>query len=509
MIREGYTQTGEAVVAGAPEANHSSIAVRAARSTLWSLVGQVYQVILGMASFALLSHWLTPGDYGMLGMAATVSGFLGVVGDSGITAAVTRLPEIDRSVEATAFWLALGGAAILTGVAAIAAPLLALFYKNQSITAVSLTLAATFLVAAPMRVSYAKLSRLLRFRALTIIGIVSNTVAVAVAGILAYHRFGVWALVAQTTVVFVLQSVLIVMACPINISPRSWSRSRSRELTRAGSQLSGFSLAITVGRGLDTVLTGRFIGSAGLGLMGMSTKLAYQPVERICGAIYSVFLPTMTELAEPARQSRAFQSATRLLMMIVAPFCLGVVAVAPEIVAWLPARWSMLAPVLRFYAATSLFQPIGYLSMSVLVAHGRAGALLRTSLALIPISWGAAILGALSRSVMGMVAAWSFATIVGGLILLALVRSSFVLGSRFFAAATVPVGVSILMALGVRVVLTLLKMDGTRTGMVIGSLAGTLIYGLGAWLVMRPDLTRAARLLRDAMARRTGRVVEL
>lgn len=505
MVREEYTETGEAVVTGAPDANRPSIAVRAARSTLWSLVGQVYQVLLGTASFALLSHWLTPGDYGMLGMAATVSGFLGVVGDSGITAVVTRLPEIDRSVEATAFWLALGGAAILTCVAGIAAPLLALFYKDQAITGVSLALAATFLLAAPMRVSYAKLSRLLRFRALTIIGMVSNTVAVAVATVLAYHRFGVWALVAQTTVVFVLQSVLIVMACPINISPRSWSRSRSRELTRAGSQLSGFSLANMVGRGLDTVLTGRFIGSAGLGLMGMSMKLVFQPVERMCGAIYSVFLPTMAELADPARQSRAFHSAIRLLTMVVAPLCLGIVAVAPEIIAWLPARWSMLTPVLRFYAVTSLIQPIGYLSMSVLVAQGRASALLRTSLALIPISWGAAILGALSRSVMGMVAAWSFTIVVGSLIFLALVRSSFVLGSRFFAAATVPVGVSILMALGVRTVLALLKMGGTRTGMVVGALAGAFIYGLGAWLVMRSDLTGAARLLRDAIARRSER----
>lgn len=194
-------------------------------------------------------------------------------------------------------------------------------------------------------------------------------------------------------------------------------------------------------------------------------------------------------------------------MMVVAPFCLGAVAVAPEIIAWLPARWSTLTPVLRFYAATSLIQPIGYLSMSVLVAHGRAGALLRTALALIPISWGAAILGALSRSVMGMVAAWSFAIVVGALILLALVRSSFALGSRFVAAATVPVAVGILMTLGVRVVLALLKMGGTRTGMVVGALAGAVIYGLGALLVMRSDLARAARLVRDAIAKRTGRVV--
>jgi O-antigen/teichoic acid export membrane protein len=44
-----------------------------------------------MVSFGLLSRWLTPEGYGLLGMAATVGGFLGIVGDSRITIAVTRL----------------------------------------------------------------------------------------------------------------------------------------------------------------------------------------------------------------------------------------------------------------------------------------------------------------------------------------------------------------------------------------------------------------------------------
>jgi O-antigen/teichoic acid export membrane protein len=483
----------------------ASLAVRAARSSIWSLIGQIFQVALGLVSFALLSRWLAPADYGVLGMAATISGFLGVVGDSGITSAVTRLSEIDESAEATAFWLSIMGACVLTAIAAIAAPLLALFYKNGALTLVSLALAASFLLAAPMRVSSAKLSRSFRFRELTIIGIVSSSVAVTVAILLAARGFGVWALVAQGTIAFVLQTVMTVAVCPPRVNPRLWSRARARDLAHAGSRLSGFSLAITIGRSLDAILAGRFIGSAGLGLMSMGLKLVYQPVERLCGAIYSVFLPATVELKEVSRQGSAFQSAMRMLMIVVAPFCLGAFAIAPEIIALLPSKWAALTPVLRFYAATSLLLPVGYLSMSVLVAQGRVTALFRTSLILIPVSWAAAVIGALSRSVLGMVAAWSFAIAAGALTMLWLIWSGYGLGRGFLNAIGVPIAVGSLMAIGVRFVLDLSGFGGTRVGFLVGAIAGTMLYVGLAWLAMNADLVRAGRLVAQAISRRAVR----
>jgi len=129
-----------------------SLVVRAAGSSVWSLIGQVSQIVLGMATFALLSRWLTPSDYGLLGMAATVTSFVGVIGDAGVSSTVIRAPNLDATAESTAFWVSLGGGAVLAVLSAIAAPILARFYRNDAITPLSLVLATSFLLAGPGRV---------------------------------------------------------------------------------------------------------------------------------------------------------------------------------------------------------------------------------------------------------------------------------------------------------------------------------------------------------------------
>jgi O-antigen/teichoic acid export membrane protein len=194
-----------------------------------------------------------------------------------------------------------------------------------------------------------------------------------------------------------------------------------------------------------------------------------------------------------------------MLMIVVAPFCLGAFAIAPEIIALLPSKWAALTPVLRFYAATSLLLPVGYLSMSVLVAQGRVTALFRTSLILIPVSWAAAVIGALSRSVLGMVAAWSFAIAAGALTMLWLIWSGYGLGRGFLNAIGVPIAVGSLMAIGVRFVLDLSGFGGTRVGFLVGAIAGTMLYVGLAWLAMNADLVRAGRLVAQAISRRAVR----
>ncbi len=140
--------------------------------------------------------------------------------------------------------------------------------------------------------------------------------------------------------------------------------------------------------------------------------------------------------------------------------------------------------------------------MSVLVAHGRASALLRTSIALIPVCWAAAIVGALSGSVLGMVAAWSFSIVIGTVLFAWLVRRRLALGTDFWVAVIVPVAISTLMALSVRLVLTGLGLGATRLGVLVGAVMGAIVYGALAWLTMRADLVRVTHLVKESMKRK-------
>jgi len=479
-----------------------SLVVRAAGSSVWSLIGQVSQIVLWMATFALLSRWLTPSDYGLLGMAATVTSFVGVIGDAGVSSTVIRAPNLDATAESTAFWVSLGGGAVLAVLSAIAAPILARFYRNDAITPLSLVLATSFLLAGPGRVSSAKLFRQLRFRASTSVSMISGATGAAVAVVMAARHFGAWALVFQGVASTVLAGVLAIALAPPHVRPALFSRTRAREFASFGSRLSGFSLAITVGRAPDNILAGRFLGSSAVGYMSLGYRLIFFPVERLCGAIYNVFLPTTVELADVPAQAQAFQGAARVLTMLVGPVALGTIAIAPEVVALLPPQWARMTPVLILYAATSLVLPLNYLSLAVLIAHGRAGLLLRIAVWLIPVCWIGSVAGALSGSVLAMVCAWSFAICVGA-------GSFFFFASRYLKLTRAiwrqmlpPLFFSVAMAAGVRAVLHLAALRARGAGFALGIVVGALLYGAFAWIGMRADVMRLARLLRQATARK-------
>ena len=482
-----------------------SLAVRAVGSTAWMMTSQALQMVLGMGFFALSSRWLSPADYGLIAMAATVSSFLGVIGDAGVGYTIVRLPKIDATIEATAFWLGIAGAGVLSIGTAVAAPLLARFYRNDMLIPLSLGLATTFLLSAPGRVSSAKLSRQLRFRAYTIVTAIANIASSAVALVLAARGFGPWSLVVQAALGCALQSVMVMVVSPVRLKPTLFSRTLARELASFGSQLSGFSLATTVGRSLDNIMAGRLLGSSAVGFMTMGMKLIYLPAEKLCGATFAVFLPTTVEINNIPQQARAFQTAARVLLILVGPFALGAAAVAPEIIALLPAKWAGLAPLILAYAVTCLVLPINYLSLAILIAFGRERILLRMSIALIPVCWLGAVIGALSGSPLGIVCAWSFGIVVGTGISFWFVWRQLKLTREFWAKMVAPLAASLVMALVVRAVLYVTGLSGSRTGFMVGTSVGVALYGVLVWATMRADASRVLSLFRQALAGRRSR----
>lgn len=472
-----------------------SLAVQATRSSLWSLAGQLAQTLIGLAAFVVLSRSLGPRDYGLLGMAATVQGFVGVVGDSGMVAAVLRSRVVDERVEATAFWIALAGATLLAALCGAAAPLLGWFYREPGVPPLSLALAGTFLLAAPARVATAKLQRTLDFRRTTAVNVTANAGALIAAWAIARSGGGAWALVAQTALTFALQSLLTVLAAPFAVHPRLFSRETARELAGFSSQMSGFSLAAVGARAADPLLAGRFLGTESVGILSMGIKLLVLPIQRICVAVSSVFLPTILRLEE-ARHAEAFLRAVRLTSVVTIPLTLGVYAIAPEIVALLPARWSVLSWPLRIYALGSLAEPLGWYALTSATARGKSAALLRSGLTLIPVGWCAALFGALSGSVLWLIAAWNVANLVGAALLLHTIWRDLGLRAKLlWRALLVPHVIGIAMVIAVRLALHGTGLAGQGPGALVGAAVGVALYVSLLLLFERAEALRFVSLV--------------
>jgi len=495
------TTPEEEVPAGSGRDAEGALKARAARSSLWSVLGHAGSTALGLIAFVLLSPLLSPADYGLVGMAGAIANFLSVMGDAGMIPALVRSTGIDEVAEATAFWLAVGGAGLLATVSLIAAPILGWFYGDRHVTYLAIPLALSFLFAVPYRVAFAKLMRALDFKTLTLRALGANLVGVVAAWIVARLGGRAWALVTQSLVTFFMQSLLFVMAAPYCVKLRVFSRERARKLVDFGGRMGAYGVSLALSRTGDSILGGRYVGPAAVGIVGMGVKLVGMPVQRVSNALSNVFLPTVVQL-DSDRQGWAFARALRLTGLLIVPLSLGVFAVAPELVALLPPRWAVLTNTLRLYALGSLLEPIGCYSLAILIAHGRARSLLRLALILIPIGWGGTLLGE------WLVVGWMLWSSVNALSMLLMVCWRLELGREVWIALSAPLYSGAGMVLLVRVAVHVTGTVGRGVGFPIGLLVGAATYGAVLATLLRHDAQRLFEFFRAAVPRRKAAPVE-
>lgn len=465
----------------------TTLRAHVARSSAWSLLGQGLQLAFGIVSFWALSHWVGPSDYGLVGMASAVTGILAVVADAGIVAAVVRAETVNDAVEATAFWVSLVGAFAFALLGVLVAPLLGWYFHDASVTWLSVVLSAAFPLAAAGRVPTALLTRDFRFRELTAIALGANVGAALVAIGLAYAGAGPWAVVAQTLLAFALQSIALCFVRRFAISIRLVTRSQARTLVAFSWRMSGFALCTVAAQAGQPLLGGRLIGPDAPGLVGMAVRLLTNPVQRVVAALSSVLLPALLRL-DPRERSRPFARAVRVALLVTAPASIVTAVLAPELAAWLPPRWAGMAETIRAVAVGLAIEPVGWFSIAVLTAQGRAPALLRFGTVFVCIGWVGSFVGAVAGSAAALAWGGSCANLLGGAILLGMVWRSLGLGRAFWDAVRSPFIASALAGAAARLAISFSHTGASRMGFAIGVASALVAYFIYLAVVLSADV---------------------
>ncbi|MEO5769889.1 MAG: oligosaccharide flippase family protein [Polyangia bacterium] len=481
----------------------TSLAVSATRSTLWNVFSQVLSTLIGLASAGLLTVWLRPTDYGIFGMASTVVTFFGVFGDGGLSFALIRGPRLGPVEETTGFTMGMIGGAGLSLAALAAAPVMGFYFGSREVGVMAAVLAANFFLMAPSRPSFAHLARELRFRALSVVAIVAAVIASACGIVAASRGAGGWSLAISTLVAPAIMTFMYVLAAPIRVVPRQFSRPLARELSAFGANLSGFALAIAVAWFPITFLLGRVAGATAVGLLSMGMKLVALSTQKVGTAFSSVFLPSIMRVP-PAERSRSYVIALRTLAICIAPIAWGVFAVADELVAVLSPSWAQLAPTLKGFAVGASVEPLASLPIAWLMAQGRSGTLLRLGLFMIPLAWIGYGAAAWFGTLQAFVAAWTIISAVNVVVFLVVPAENARQRIAVLRAPIRPLLAAMLMAAGVELMQRLTGTANHRWGLAVGIVTGVPLYAGLAHLLLREDFARTRRLVLSSVRRQRG-----
>jgi PST family polysaccharide transporter len=334
----------------------------------------------------ILARLLSPRDFGLVAMATAITGFLVYFQDFGLSTAAVQSPSITREQTSMLFWINLSIGIFLTLLCVLTAPLLAAFYHEPRVQALTVVIAAGFLFNGAAAQHRAMLSRKMRIALLAATDLTATVLGIALGISMAALGFGYW-------------SLAVMAVCPPFVSLVSvWSFGRwipglpkrgtgIASMIRYGSLLMADNIIIYIGYNMDKILLGRFAGAQALGFYGRAYQLINIPTANLNSAINAVAFPALSRLqGQPERLRSYFLKCYTLFLSLNIPITVACGLFGEDIIRiFLGPKWMDAVPLFRLLAPTmvamALINPPGLL----LAATGRVKESLWIGLVIAPV----------------------------------------------------------------------------------------------------------------------------
>lgn len=326
----------------------------------------------------VLARLLDPTVYGTVALVTVFTTILQVFVDSGLGTALIQKKDADDLDFSSVFFFNFVICIMLYMGMFIAAPYIAHFYNNSSLTPIVRVISLTIVISGVKGIQQAYVSRNMLFKRF-FFSTIGGTIASAFVGIaLAYKGFGVWALVAQQLLNTATDTLILWLT--VKWRPRlmfSWKR--LKKLLSFGWKILCSALIDTVYNNVRSLIIGKMYSSADLAYYNQGDKFPKLIVTNINTSIDSVLLPAMSSVQDSKdRVKNMTRRAIKTSTYIMAPLMMGLAFCAEPIVTLiLTEKWLPCVPFLRIFCVTCMFYPIHTANLNAINAMGRSDLFLK------------------------------------------------------------------------------------------------------------------------------------
>lgn len=311
---------------------------------LWGMLSKFGPQMIYLATNLILARFLTPDEFGQIGVLAIFQSIAMTVMDSGLGGSLTKEKNITPLDCSTIFTFNVGVSLLLYLAIFFASPAIERYFAIDGLAGVCRSICLVFVINSFGVISLALLARELRFKeimAASLIGVsVGSAVAIAAA---VWFRWGVYSLVAYH---------LVQNAVNVGIN---WSRSRWKFSLRfsfpAFRRLFSFgfftTLANVVDSAYDNLLTslfGKYLSITQAGYLFQAKRIESSTTGSLSGTVNVVAFPILTRLRDDRTEfASEADKLLKSLSLLVMPIMLTVALFSDWIVEilfgrnWLPA----------------------------------------------------------------------------------------------------------------------------------------------------------------------------
>lgn len=353
---------------------------RSIRSGAVTMISQICNFLLTIVSTASLARLLTPADFGLIAMVATLTEFVAQFKDLGLSQATVQKDKINHSQVSTLFWINVALSTAITLLVAALAPVIAWFYNEPRLTGITLILAGGIIFSGLGVQHQALLTRQMRFSALAATDFTAILTGIIVAIVAAWNGFGYWSLVMMqlTTTVVNTAGDWILCGWRPGLPVRN---SGVRSMLVFGGNLTGFNLINYFSARLDHILIGWYWGAQQLGLYASAYKLLLLPLRQINRPVTSVAIPTLSRLqGDPERYRQYYRKGILLIVSLGMPLVAFLCIDADKaVILFLSEKWIDAIPIFQLLTPAAFILTFNVATGWVYMSLGRTDRQLRWS----------------------------------------------------------------------------------------------------------------------------------
>lgn len=476
----------------------------------WSVLSKTSTFGLKFVTVPILARILSPQEFGVVAVAQTVVMFLTMIGSAGLAASLILEPEEDADAMHSVFWVNLAIAAAMAGVIYFWADLFARLLGAEDAAYLLRIMALLIPLQLCGDVAYSLLARRMAFHKDAAWSVFSESVGALTAVGMALLGFGIWSLVAQLFVSAVIRLMGLLYAT--GYRPRFvFSPGKISKLTRYSLGIMGSEIFNFITFQSPLVVVSRHLGLADAGAYSAANRFSSIPNQVLLAGLMGVLFPAFSHMSDdPRRRSDALMLSTQVSTVVLAPMMFGIWAVAePGMFLIFGPQWAHAWPVLGLLAVSKGIMSPCSTYIPFLKGAGRSNVLWWVAMLRAALVYGLVSYGVLTG---GLVAAMVWLCVTNAITLVfyswAVFRTN---GTAFFSGlyvTTRPLLASIAMALAVRILLDRIKADlpgglwqNAASQMLVGILAGAVVYGALLLLTERDLLRKLLELLRQRRGR--------
>lgn len=464
---------------------------------IWSFIQTIGKQGTTFIVLAILAMFLDPTDFGIIGMALTWVAFIQVFSEIGFGAALIQRQNVKSKHFSTVFFVNVVSGILLTFIGIICSWPCALFFKTPEIQPVMAVLSSGFIINSFSLTQLVIAQKELRFKDLAIRDISASLFGGGIGIALAYLKYGVWSLVAQLIITYLVASILLWNMTKWRPILREFSFQCIRDLWQYSSKILAFNIFKYFTQNIDKLFVGYLLGPVALGLYTFAFKVAVQPISIVTGAIGGYLFPKYSMMQEDLSAiKKSYLFVNKVINSIATPLMVIIVLLSPILIPLIwGQKWIQTIPLIQVLAILgvleSLVSPVGQL----MKALDRPGWLFNWSIVITVMVSIFIWVGTYYRGIIGATFGITTAYIIGLVVILFIIRKLVHISIHNILTSLIPsILSSLLMGLLLFWILNS-KMLLTDTKIFIGLFLSGLLYAICLILFDNPFVITIYRRL--------------